>query len=95
MPVPGGVILPDFRLEHPDGRSVLVEIVGYWRPEYLRKKFELLRKSGREDVIICVSERLNLEKAGVKHSDFEGRIVWFKGVLKPQEVVELAEGVSR
>lgn len=95
VPVPGGVILPDFRLEHADGRSVLVEIVGYWRPEYLRKKFELLRKSGREDVIICVSERLNLEKAGVKHSDFEGRIVWFKGVLKPQEVVELAEAVSR
>ncbi|MCY1703945.1 DUF790 family protein [Deinococcus sp. SL84] len=96
VPVPGGVILPDFRLEHPDGRSVLVEIVGYWRPEYLRKKFELLRKSGRDDVIVCVSERLNLDKAGVKHSDFRGRTVWFKGVLKPQDVLALAEaGVAK
>lgn len=91
VPVPGGVILPDFRLLHEDGRSVLVEIVGYWRPEYLRKKFELLRKSGRQDVIVCVSERLNLEKAGVDPKDFGERVVWFKGVLNPKDVLEVAE----
>lgn len=91
VPVPGGVILPDFRLEHEDGRSVLVEIVGYWRPDYLRKKFDLLRKSGRQDVIVCVSERLNLEKAGVDPKDFGERVVWFKGVLNPKDVLEVAE----
>ena len=90
VPVPGGVILPDFRLVDGD-RSVLVEIVGYWRPEYLRKKFDLLRKSGRTDVIVCVSERLNLEKAGVDPSDFGDRVVWFKGVLNPKDVLERAE----
>ncbi|SEI66119.1 hypothetical protein SAMN04488058_101270 [Deinococcus reticulitermitis] len=95
VPVPGGVILPDFRLAHPDGRSVLVEIVGYWRPEYLKKKFDLLRKSGRTDVIVCVSERLNLEKAGVDPSDFGDRVVWFKGVLNPKEVLGIAEQVAR
>ncbi|WP_019586171.1 DUF790 family protein [Deinococcus apachensis] len=91
VPVPGGVIIPDFRLVHPDGRSVLVEIVGYWRPEYLRKKFELLRKSGRRDVIVCVSERLNLERAGVDPSDFDERLIWFKGVLPPKDVLSVAE----
>ncbi|MVN86413.1 DUF790 family protein [Deinococcus sp. HMF7620] len=90
VPVPGGVILPDFRLVNGD-RSVLVEIVGYWRPEYLRKKFELLRKAGRTDVIVCVSERLNLERAGVNPADFGERLVWFKGVLNPKEVLALAE----
>lgn len=94
VPVPGGVIVPDFRLLHPDGRSMLVEIVGYWRPEYLRKKFELLRKSGRTDVIVCVSERLNLEKAGVDPSDFDERLVWFKGVLNPKDVLEIAERLT-
>ncbi|MFC4639065.1 DUF790 family protein [Deinococcus hohokamensis] len=94
VPVPGGVILPDFRLVHPDGRSVLVEIVGYWRPEYLRKKFELLRKAGRTDVIVCISERLNLEKAGVDPSDFGDRVVWFKGVLSPKDVLAVAEGAA-
>lgn len=93
VPVPGGVILPDFRLVDGD-RSVLVEIVGYWRPEYLRKKFDLLRKSGRTDVIVCVSERLNLEKAGVDPSDFGDRVVWFKGVLNPRDVLGVAERVA-
>ena len=94
VPVPGGVILPDFRLLHEDGRSALVEIVGYWRPDYLRKKFDLLRKSGREDVIVCVSERLNLEKAGVDPTDFGDRVVWFKGVLNPKEVLARAEQIA-
>ena len=93
VPVPGGVILPDFRLVDGD-RSVLVEIVGYWRPEYLRKKFDLLRKSGRTDVIVCVSERLNLEKAGVDPSDFGDRVVWFKGVLNPKDVLSVAERIA-
>ena len=91
VPVPGGVIIPDFRLLHADGRSVLVEIVGYWRPEYLKKKFDLLRKSGRTDVVVAVSERLNLEKAGVKTTDFGERVIFFKGVLNPKTVLELAE----
>lgn len=94
VPVPGGVILPDFRLLHEDGRSALVEIVGYWRPEYLRKKFDLLRKAGRMDLIVCVSERLNLEKAGVNPADFGERVVWFKGVLNPKEVLAIAEQVA-
>ena len=94
VPVPGGVILPDFRLVHLDGRSVLVEIVGYWRPEYLKKKFDLLKKSKRQDVIVCVSERLNLEKAGVNPSSFGDRIVWFKGILAPKDVLEVAERIA-
>jgi uncharacterized protein len=93
--VPGGVIVPDFRLVDTGGRSVLLEIVGYWRPEYLKKKFELLRKSGRTDVIVAVSERLNLEKAGVKTADFGERVMFFKGVLNPKKVLELAEGLAR
>ena len=94
VPVPGSAIIPDFRVAHPDGRSVLVEIVGYWRPEYLRKKFALLRKAGRHDIVLAVSERLNLESAGVKTDDFRERIVWFKGKLDPKAVLERVEAVT-
>jgi len=93
--VPGGVIILDFRLVHPDGHSVLVETVGYWRPDYLRKKFDLLRKSGRTDVLLAVSERLNLERAGVKVADFGERVIFFKGVLNPKVVLELAERLAQ
>ena len=94
VPVPGSAIIPDFRVAHPDGRSVLVEIVGYWRPEYLRKKFALLRKAGRRDLVLAVSERLNLAGAGVNPDEFRDRIVWFKGKLDPKAVLERVEAVA-
>ena len=92
IPVPGSVMVPDFRLVHPDGRSCLLEIVGYWRPEYLRKKFAQVRRAGRQDLILAVSERLNLERAGVRRDDLPARVVWFKDRVLPQAVLAALEG---
>jgi predicted nuclease of restriction endonuclease-like RecB superfamily len=91
IPIPGSVMVPDFRLVHPDGRSVLLEIVGYWRPEYLRKKFAQVRQAGRQDLILAISERLNLERAGVKASDLPTRVVWFKDRVLPKAVLEVLD----
>jgi uncharacterized protein len=85
-------MVPDFRLVHPDGRSVLLEIVGYWRPEYLRKKFAQVRRAGREDIILTISERLNLERAGVRREDLPTRVVWFKDLILPKAVLAMLEG---
>ena len=89
IPIPGSVMIPDFRLVHPDGRVFLLEIVGYWRPEYLRKKFSQVRQSDRDDLILAISERLNLEKAGVKITDTPAQIIWFKDKLSPKAVLEV------
>jgi uncharacterized protein len=89
VPIPGSVMIPDFRLVHPDGRSFLLEIVGYWRTDYLQKKFAQVRKSGRDDLILAVSERLNLEKAGIKISETPAQIIWFKDQLLPKAVLAL------
>lgn len=91
IPIPGSVMIPDFRLVHPDGRSYLLEIVGYWRPEYLQKKFAQARKADCDNLILAVSERLNLEKAGVKVSNTPAKIVWFKDKLSPKAVLEVLE----
>jgi len=95
IPIPGSVMIPDFRLVHPDGRSFLLEIVGYWRPEYLKKKFSQVRQAGRDDLILAISERLNLEKAGVNFSDTTARLVWFKDQLMPKAVLEALNGAER
>jgi uncharacterized protein len=87
VPIPGSVMIPDFRLVHPDGRTFLLEIVGYWRPEYLQKKFSQVRRAERDDLILAISERLNLEKAGVKLNDVPARIIWFKDKLLPKAVL--------
>ncbi|MEB3213588.1 MAG: DUF790 family protein [Leptolyngbyaceae bacterium] len=91
IPIPGSVMIPDFRIVHPDGRNYLLEIVGYWRPEYLRKKFSQVRQSERDDLILAVSERLNLEKAGINISKTPARVVWFKHKLSPKAVLEAIE----
>ncbi|GAX36756.1 hypothetical protein NIES3585_27930 [Nodularia sp. NIES-3585] len=91
LPVPGSVMIPDFRLVHPDGRDFLLEIVGYWRPEYLQKKFYQVRSSGCDNLILAISERLNLEKAGVKLDNVPAKIVWFKDKLLPKAVLAVIE----
>ncbi len=91
IPMPGSVMVPDFRLVHPDGRTFLLEIVGYWRPEYLRKKFAQVRRAARDDLILAISERLNLERAGVKLQNLPARVVWFKDRVLPKAVLDVLE----
>ena len=65
----------------------MLEIVGYWRPEYLKKKFAQVARSNRDDIILLVSDRLNLENAGVKVHETPAKVVWFKGKIQPKDVL--------
>jgi len=92
LPIPGSVMIPDFRLVHADGRDALLEIVGYWRPEYLRKKFAQVRKADCPNLILAISQRLNLDKAGVRLEGLPAQVVWFKEKLQPKAVLAVLEG---
>ncbi len=92
--IPGSVMIPDFRLVHPDGRTVLLEIIGYWRPAYLQKKFAQVQKAGRHDLILAISERLNLEKAGVDFRQTPAPLVWFKDKLQPKAILNVLESLA-
>ena len=89
IPIPGSVMIPDFRLVHPDGEVFLLEIVGYWRPEYLQKKFFQVRNAEVDNLILAISERLNLAKAGVKLQNIPAKIIWFKDKLSPNSVLQI------
>ena len=91
IPIPGSVMIPDFRLVHPDGNVYLLEIVGYWRPDYLRKKFAQVQKSDCQNLILAISQRLNLAKAGVDVKNVPAKVVWFKDKLQPKPVLALLE----
>ncbi|MHA1505708.1 MAG: DUF790 family protein [Candidatus Asgardarchaeia archaeon] len=66
--IDGRLIVPDF-LMYKGGKKVLVEIVGYWREEYLKKKIEQMERIKREGIkILIVANRKYskiLEKIGV------------------------------
>lgn len=94
IPIPGSVMIPDFRLVHPDGKVYLLEIVGYWRKEYLQKKFAQVRKANRTDLILAISERLNLEKAGINPNDIPVPVVWYKLKLSAKPVLDCLASIT-
>ena len=82
------VLIPDFKFVHPDGREALLEIVGFWTPEYLAKKLEKLQRANRQNLIVAVSESLNCSK-----DDFSGPVVFIKTRLKVSVVLKLLDDV--
>ena len=49
--------LPDFTFRHRDGTEVLLEIVGFWTPEYLSRKREILRRFRRHRILLALPAR--------------------------------------
>jgi len=88
----GTVFVPDFALRHPDGRTVHLEIMGFWRPDYLRRKLGKLRRAAMPDLIVAVSERLNVGADDV--ADLAGPVLFFKGKLEPRAILEKLEGLT-
>lgn len=59
-PVAAGrtLIFPDFSLQHRihEHRRVLVELCGFWTPEYLANKLARLREASAQNLILCIDE---------------------------------------
>lgn len=62
------VFVPDFRLEHTDGRCVLLEIVGYWRRKYLEAKRETLAAFSDRPVLVAVADSKVDQFSGLGYS---------------------------
>lgn len=50
------VFIPDFTLQHEDGRLVHLEIVGFWTPEYLAEKANTLPRFQDEPLLLAIHE---------------------------------------
>ena len=83
------VMIPDFAIEHPDGRRAILEIVGFWTPEYLDAKLEKIRKVEADNFVLAVSERLDC--ASEEFGSAADRVLWFKTGIHVYDVVDLAE----
>ncbi|MBO0791359.1 MAG: DUF790 family protein [Ktedonobacteraceae bacterium] len=88
------VMVPDFVLtdERDEQRKVLVELVGFWHPEYLRRKVEKVRTVQCSHLLLLVSDRLKLTEQAFK--DSPGEVLFFheKPVLK--QVMAAIEAVA-
>jgi predicted nuclease of restriction endonuclease-like RecB superfamily len=77
------VFVPDFVLRHDDGRTVPLEIVGFWTPEYLQAKIETLRAFPDRRILLAAAApgRDALEK-------FPATIIPYKTSLSVKDVLE-------
>ena len=78
--------VPDFVFRHQDGTQVLMEIVGFWTPEYLASKRETLRQFRQHHILIALPERSVRENATVGDN-----VILYKTALKLQPVLEALE----
>ena len=86
------VMIPDFAFLHPDGRRALMEIVGFWTPDYLQKKMWKLKRAAMPNTIIAVSDQLNCSTEDFR--DIPGEVLFFKTRIKPKDVLEKVEACA-
>lgn len=66
----------------------MLEIVGYWTPEYVSRKLEALRAAGLHDFILCIDEARRCSDA-----DFpsHARVLRFRRKVDASRVLEIIE----
>src|SRR5690606_32574565 len=87
------VMIPDFSaINKKDGRRALIEIVGFWHPDYLRRKVAKLRQAKRKNMILLVYEGVNLSPDRLK--DVPGEVLYFPNKPVVKEVMAAIERVA-
>lgn len=83
------VFIPDFTFHHSDGRTASLEIIGFWTPEYLRKKKEKIRRARRQNLILAVNSQLNCSR-----EDFDGEVIFYRTGIKIGDILDKLEDVG-
>ncbi|MGH7140049.1 MAG: DUF790 family protein [Pirellulales bacterium] len=82
------VFVPDFVLRHAGGRRMLLEIVGFWTPEYLEAKLKTLRLFRDEKVLVALAANRRHESYAADFTAAGGGVIRFKSSLSVKAVLE-------
>ncbi|MCI0545725.1 MAG: DUF790 family protein [Candidatus Rokubacteria bacterium] len=82
----GRLLVPDFVFRHQDGTEVVLEIVGYWTPEYLADKLRRLSAVRGVNLIVAVPGRL-----AVRAGELPATILPFKRRLLLRDLLPRLE----
>lgn len=85
------VMIPDFAFTNKkDGRRALLEIVGFWHPQYLKRKLAKIRAANRKDLIILVYEKVKVAD-GAFEAASAGEVLTFKRKPILKDVIAAVE----
>jgi len=79
--------VPDSLFRHDDGTEVLMEIVGYWTPEYLESKRETLRAFPEHQFLLAV------QADSLRTTELPAHVVSYKTAIKVPKIVAALEAM--
>ena len=83
------VFVPDFLFVHQSGRQVMLEIVGFWTPEYLQAKRETLATFSDHPILLAVSASIDWpETENTPHGQGPNTLIRYKTALKVSDVLD-------
>jgi hypothetical protein len=80
--------VPDFVFRHKDGTEVLMEIIGFWTPEYLTHRRETIRKFKHNNILLAISE--SSLKVDISKTE---NIIAYKNAILLKPIIEVLEKV--
>jgi predicted nuclease of restriction endonuclease-like RecB superfamily len=88
------VMIPDFELidTHDENRRILIELVGFWHPQYLRRKVEKVRAANCAHLLLLVYQGLNVTEEAFEGSASE--VIFFQNKPVLKEVMETVEAMA-
>lgn len=93
LPLGDTVMIPDFALTHKrSGQRILVELVGFWHPEYLRRKVEKVRAANCAHLLLLVYEGLKIAEDAFQ--DVASQVIFFKQKPVLKEVMAAVKAMA-
>lgn len=89
VPVGDGLMFPDFELVHTGtGERWLLEIVGFWTPEYVARKLAQLRAARIERMIVCLDQERCCAEGALEEV---GYVVRYERKVDPRDVIAIVD----
>ena len=84
----GTLVFPDFELFHrrDHERRWLLEIAGFWTPDYLATKLRHLRGAGLDRSVLCIDERRGCADSEIPR---DARVLRYKNRIDPGSVLSI------
>jgi uncharacterized protein len=88
------VMIPDFALidDADETRKILIELVGFWHPNYLRRKVEKVHAAHCAHLLLLVYQGLNVTEEAFEGSASE--VIFFQNKPVLKEVMETVEAMA-
>jgi len=88
------VMIPDFTLvdEQDETRKILIELVGFWHPQYLKRKVEKVRAANCAHLLLLVYQGLKI--TGDAFQDAASQVIFFKQKPVLKEVMQAVDEMA-